>query len=231
MGVAPHDDLPGRHPVRRMDSEGDDLFRIGNQSHRRVPPPNQIGHGRGVGSVGDDDLDRTLVVLGQHRVDRRPDGCLGVPSRDENSTPTASGSPGSTAGREQDSPSCSVTSIVSVRLPSAAFSVPFFRLPISSDTRPGQAEPRKRRPRTSARRSEVVFPSQRKAEVVLRLLLLRGADLDLLSPEPEITPSTLPERWTTFLPAGQVFSAGLAGLKTRRFDGREEEVRGLAVRG
>ncbi len=56
VGVAPHDDLFVRRPARRVDSESDDLFRIRNQCHRRVPSPNQVGHGRGVGSVGDDDL-------------------------------------------------------------------------------------------------------------------------------------------------------------------------------
>ena len=98
MGVAPQDDLSGRRPVRRVDSGRDDLFRIGNQCHRRVPPPNQIGSGWGVGSVGDDDLYRTLVVLGRYRVDRRPDGRLGIPNRDENRHRR----PGSRSGRVRD---------------------------------------------------------------------------------------------------------------------------------
>ena len=84
MGVAPHDDLSGCRSVRRVDSERDDLFRIGNQFRLRVQPPNQIGRGRGVGSVGDNYLYRARVVLRHYRVDRRPDGRLGVPDRDEN---------------------------------------------------------------------------------------------------------------------------------------------------
>ena len=63
------------------------------------------------------------------------------------------------------------------------------------------------------------FSSRRKAEAVLRLL--RGEDLDLLSRELKVTPSTLSGWRTAFLSAGQ------AGLKTRQSDGREEEVRSL----
>ena len=46
------------------------------------------------------------------------------------------------------------------------------------------------------------FPSRRKAEAVL--WLLRGEDLDLLSREPKVTPSTLSGWRTTFLSAGPV---------------------------
>ena len=53
------------------------------------------------------------------------------------------------------------------------------------------------------------------------LRLLRGEDPDLLSRELKVTPSTLSGWRTAFLSAGQ------AGLKTRRSDGREEEVRSL----
>ena len=72
--------LAGRGPARLVDSEPGGPFRVGDQSHRRVQPPNHLGRSRGVGSVGDEHLQGTRVLLGQHRVEGR----LGVADWNDN---------------------------------------------------------------------------------------------------------------------------------------------------
>ena len=72
---------------------------------------------------------------------------------------------------------------------------------------------RKKRKRTKGDRGR--WSSQRKAEVVLRVL--RGEDLDALSRELKVKTSRIAEWRDQFLAAGQ------SGLKSREPDAREEE--------
>lgn len=63
------------------------------------------------------------------------------------------------------------------------------------------------------------FSSRRKTAVIL--CLLRGEELDILSRELGVTAATLAQWRDRFVQAGQ------AALKSRRADGRDEEVRRL----
>jgi len=63
------------------------------------------------------------------------------------------------------------------------------------------------------------WTSKRKREAVLRLL--RGEDLDVVSREMKVTATTLAKWRDAFL------DAGLAGLKTRASDVRDDQIREL----
>ena len=76
--------------------------------------------------------------------------------------------------------------------------------------------------KASSRAGKGRWSSQRKADVVLRLL--RGEDLDALSRELCVKTSTLAKWRDDFLAAGE------AGLTARKADGRETEVRRLQAK-
>lgn len=63
------------------------------------------------------------------------------------------------------------------------------------------------------------WSAKRKAEAVLRLL--KGEDLDTLSRQLKVTAATLSEWREVFL------ANGLAGLKSREVDGRDEKIAAL----
>ncbi len=82
-GVATHDHVARSNLARRVDAEGKEPLRVGDDPHRRVPLFNYLGSGGRFRAVGYDHLQGTRVVLGQHGIEGFSDRGFLVASRDD----------------------------------------------------------------------------------------------------------------------------------------------------